>query len=238
MKERGEDAMMNYIWRVLLALVMAVVALSPATAREAYTGFVKEQFYLGRGGIPAPLELVAKAPLSVLRSEAVYMNLRAHVGSLIGRPLNDEEFRVLLASDDVRLVPCVGSIDTAGVSASGRFGWRVRPCYVGEKLIEAKLKDGSWLVVASEGCYNPVRGKRPSSPPPIAPPPPPIAGRWQCDMVETSRTSQVAPATLIPGSLIAKCDTITLIPPLMVGGGLQSNSSTSQMRCVWIKGSN
>jgi hypothetical protein len=168
------------------------------------------------------------------------MNLRAHIGSYLGRPLTDEDFRVLLRSDAVRLIPCEGTIDTAGVSNSGRFGWRLRKCYQGEKLIELKLQDGSWVVVASQGCYNPVRGRLPSSAR-VASPPSPIAGRWQCDLVETSRTTQQTPATLIPGSMVqsgcCNCTTGTFVPPLMVGGGNQSTSTTSQLRCVWIEGS-
>lgn len=232
--------MMNHIWRALCALALAAMAVSPAAAREAYSGFVKETYYLGHGGTPATFEQVVVNPSAVFRSDASYMNLRAHVGSYLGRPLTDEDFRALLRSAAVRLIPCEGSIDTAGVSNSGRFGWRLRKCYLGEKLIELKLQDGSWVVVASQGCYNPVRGKKPTPPPAALPPP--ITGRWQCDLVETGRNSQQTPATLIPGSMVmsgcCNCTTGTFISPLMVGGGNQTNSSTSQQRCVWINGSN
>jgi hypothetical protein len=64
-------------------------------------------------------------------------------------------------------------------------------------------------------------------------------GRMQCDLVETSRTTHQSQSTLIPGSVVqsgcCNCTVTTFIPPLMVGGGNQSTSSTSQQRCVWIE---
>ena len=173
--------MRNTLLGMVLALTVAfgfITTTSPAEARETYHGFVKDQYYLVRGGTPATLEQVASNPLAVFRSQLAYDNLRAHIGAMIGRPLSDTDFRTLMLSDDVRLIPCVGSVDTSGVTDSGRFGFHLRACYRGEMLIQVRLQDGRWLTVASQGCYNPVRGEVPSLPPVavfVEIPPPPSA---------------------------------------------------------------
>jgi len=172
--------MRNLLKGLVLALFLALglTAGSPAEAKEVYHGFVKDQYYLAHGGTPATFEQVDENPLAVFRSQLAYDNLRAHIGAMIGRPLSDTDFRSLLRSDDVRLVPCVGPVDTSGVTDSGRFGFHKRACYRGEMLIQVRLQDGRWLTVASQGCYNPVRGEVPSLPPPPvveeAPPPPDV----------------------------------------------------------------
>lgn len=152
---------------MLLAALMALVGFtSPASAGETYHGFVSDEHYLGRGGTPATFEEIAANPLSVLRSETAYRVLRAHISSFEGYNLSDADFRALMRSDRVKLVPCIGIIDTAGVTDSGRVGYRPRNCYAGEMLIELTLKDGSRVVVASQGCYNPIRSM------PVYPPAP------------------------------------------------------------------
>lgn len=159
--------MRNLIKVFVLALTLALGLSigSPVEARETYHGFVKDQYYLVQGGTPATLEQVASDPLEVFRSQLAYDNLRAHIGAMIGQPLSDSDFRSLIVSDDVRLIPCVGSVDTSGVTDTGRFGFHKRKCYRGEMLIQVRLQDGRWLTVASQGCYNPVRGEVPSLPP-------------------------------------------------------------------------
>src|SRR5690606_32033513 len=98
--------MRKVITGLVLALIVALGSFVPAqaAAREVYHGFVKDAYYLGRGGTPASFEQVADNPLAIFRSEAAYMNLRAHVSTYLGRPLSDAEFRALLRSDDVRLI--------------------------------------------------------------------------------------------------------------------------------------
>lgn len=225
--------MANLARLLLLGIIMVFSSLTPALGKEVFHGYVNDSYYLGRGGTPATFEQVALHPLSVFRTEAAYMNLRAHVGSYLGEPLTDESFRALLRSDRVQLVPCVGSINTAGVSDSGRFGWRMRTCYDGEMLIQVRLTDGRWVTVASQGCYNPVEGTIPpklTQPPPVTP-----VGYWECDLANTSRTTQVPPMSFIPGALVANgCDTL-FIPPFMFNGGNPTNSSTAQLKCVWIE---
>ncbi|MEY2665672.1 MAG: hypothetical protein RLZZ480_777 [Candidatus Parcubacteria bacterium] len=186
---------------MFLALFVALGFMSvssPASARETYHGFVKDAHYLGRGGIPATFEEVADAPDSVFRSRLAYDTLRAHVGTAIGRSLSESDFRALLRSGDVRLVPCTGSIDTAGVTDSGRIGFRKRACYRGEMLIQVRLQDGRWLTVASQGCYNPIRGEVPRGTPVAEEPPAPPA-------VVSSRMKRVG-------------EVVTPGPQLSVGG--------------------
>jgi len=160
---------------LILALIMAL-GFSVGSLAATYHGFVHNKFYLVLGGTPATFEEVATTndPLEVFRSQLAYDNLRAHIGAAIGMPLSDSDFRSLLLSDDVRLTPCIGEIETSGVTDSGHFGWHKRDCYADEMLIQVRLQDGRWLIVASQGCYNPVRGEVPSLPPP-PPPPTPVA---------------------------------------------------------------
>ncbi|MBP6924447.1 MAG: hypothetical protein KBB78_02675, partial [Candidatus Pacebacteria bacterium] len=190
--------MRNIMLGLVLALTMALGTLTsaPAEAREVYHGFVKDTHYLGRGGTPATLEQVADNPLSVFRSELAYANLRAHIGSYLGRPVTDADFRLLMRSDAVKLIPCVGKIDTSGVTDSGRFGWHKRHCYRGEMLIQVRLSDGRWLTVASQGCYNPVRGEAPS----LVPAPPPVVKKTSCRMVPVRQhATSRQELTFLPG---------------------------------------
>ena len=177
-----------------MALGLCLATASQASAKEVYHGFVKDPFYLGRGGTPAALAEVANNPLSIFRSRLAYDTLRSHFGEYLGRPLSDEDFRALLLSDRVRLVPCYGMVDTSGVTDSGRFGWHLRACYRGEMLIELTLDDGRRVIVASQACYNAVRGRVPTK---VVvtyqmPPPPPVEKKIRCRVV-TSRQVTVVP---------------------------------------------
>lgn len=188
--------------RLLATAVVVGLAFagSPAVANEVYHPFVKDQFYLARGGTPATFDQVAGDPLSIFRSEVAYDAFRAHVSGYLGRTLDDAAFRALLRSDRVRLTVCVGRIDTAGVTDSGRFGWRERACYRSEMLIELKLDDGRWVVVGSSACWNAVRGQLPSLPPQVVDNTPPSAPREPvCRMVRT-------------GSQVATPDVVTMGP--------------------------
>lgn len=223
--------------RLLAAILVAGFAFagSPALAREVYHGFVKDTYYLGRGGTAATLEQVAANPLSVFRSELAYANLRAHIGSYLGSPLTDADFRVLMRSDAVRLVPCVGQIDTSGVSNSGRFGWHKRNCYRDELLIQIRLPDGRWLTVASQGCYNPVRGEVPLLPPVVViPPPPPEVPKKVCRMVPVRQESPRQEFTFLPGFVLENCcpDCVptTFIPGLILQNGGSPNTSVTYMQ--------
>jgi hypothetical protein len=147
---------------IALALASAAAFVSvPAAAKEVYHPFVKDQFYLARGGTPATFEQVAANPLAVFRSKVAYDAFRAHVSGILGEDLDDSSFRELLRSNRVRLVPCVGTNDTAGVTDSGRFGRRVRACYRKEMNIEVQLKDGRWQKAGSQACWNAVYGELP-----------------------------------------------------------------------------
>lgn len=148
--------------RVTLASIVALGLASPAIGREAVHGFVKDQYYLGRGGIPATPEKVAADPMKVFRSKVAYDALRAHFSDYLGRNLSDADFRKLIRSNDVRLTPCFGTVDTAGITDSGRETRGVRTCYNGEMLIELRLEDSRWVVVASMACWNKVYDREPT----------------------------------------------------------------------------
>lgn len=218
-----------------MALALCLVTAAPASAKEVFHGFVKDQYYLIRGGTPASLEQIAANPLAIFRSQLAYDNLRAHIGSMIGRPLSDGDFRSLMRSDDVRLVSCVGSVDTSGVTDSGRFGFHRRGCYIGEMLIQVRLEDGRWLTVASQGCYNPVRGEVPYLPPPVAyapPPPPPPALVTRYRLVPFGTGTSVSNIQGIVGGIAlpncCPCDGNgnPIVAPFLIQGIGAANTST------------
>lgn len=225
--------------KVMLGLVLALIMAlgpfvsAPAEARDVYHGFVRDTYYLGRGGTPATFEQVASNPLSVFRSQLAYDNLRAHIGAAIGRPLSDADFRTLLRSDNIRLVPCVDSVDTSGVTDTGRFGWHRRSCYRNEMLIQVRLTDERWLTVASQGCYNPVRGEVPSSPPP--PPPPPEVKKVVCRMVPVRQSATPRQDfTFLPGFVLENCCP-DCVPNTFIPGMLLQNQSSSGDPITYIQ---
>lgn len=222
--------MRNTLKGLILALIMAFgfTFSSSATAREVYHGFVNDQFYLGRGGTPATFEQAADNSQVVFRSQLAYDNLRAHVGASIGRPLSDADFRSLLKSDDVRLVPCVGKIDTSGVNDAGSFDWRKRACYRGEMLIQVRLADGSWLTVASQGCYNPVRGEKPILEPGIKTDTP--VKKKQCRFVTMSSQSRSSQGAFIAALLLEGCSP-QYIQSLLLQGSPIDNMTTTILVC-------
>lgn len=162
--------MRNFTLGLVLALTMALgffASASPAQANETYHGFAKQKHYVSAGGEPASLEQAGIEPMSVFRSAAAYAAFRAHFGSFeAGRPYTDEETRELFLSPRMRLIDCVGSINTAGITNSGRVGFSNRGCYSNakygvEQLIQFQLEDGRWVTIASLWCFNPVKGKLP-----------------------------------------------------------------------------
>ena len=202
--------MRNFMLGLVLALTTAFgffAMSSSVQAKEAsvYHGFVKDSYYLGRGGTPATFEQVANNPLAVFRSEVAYVNLREHIGNYLGKSLSDADFKTLLRSDNIRLISCTGRITTAGVTDSGHFGWRERGCYAGEMLIQVRLLDGRWVTVASQGCYNPVRGEVPSLPPvPVAsssPPPKKVV----CRTVYAQRQTQATDGLYLQAVYLPNC---------------------------------
>ena len=158
---------LKLIRAVLFALLTTLLGFGSNASAESYHGFVRDAYYIGKGGkVVSPKDFAAN-PQKYTRSDVVYLALREHFSRVVGKPLGDVEFRALLASDDVRLVPCVeDKISTAGVTDKGNIAWHKRNCYKDERLIEAKVP-GGWMVVASQGCYNPVEGVRPTPPKPV-----------------------------------------------------------------------
>lgn len=144
---------------LFLVMVGTLLAMTPASAAE-YHGFVKDQWYIGKGGKAVEVKDFAADPRRYLRSEAAYQHLLHHVAEATGKKVDEESFRALLMSDDVRLVRCVGRVKTAGITDGGQVGWKERNCYVGEYLIEVSVPGGR-MIVASQGCYNPIAGKQP-----------------------------------------------------------------------------
>jgi hypothetical protein len=218
---------------------MGPLAASPVSAQTAttYHGFVMDEFYLGHGGTPATFEQVATNPMSVFRSRTAFDTLKTHFSGYLGRLLSDEEFRVLLLSNDVRLVPCVGRIDTAGITNTGRVGWRERNCYRGESLIQLRI-NGGWVTVASQGCFNPVRGDMPPPPPlviSVSPPPPaPVPPRRErhCHVVQTPNQHSPDDIVSVPGFLFeADCDRRTIYVPGMTANFGGSNGSGYYLVC-------
>lgn len=189
---------------LVLALVLAFGG-SAAWASPVYHPFVKQPFYHGKpGGRAVPLHEFAKAPMRYLRSEEAYQALLAHVSEALGRPVDDAAFRSLITSDDVRLIDCRGPIATAGITAAGQVGWGQRACYPGEHLLQVRVP-GGWMTIASQGCYNPVRGERPAPPPtPSTVPPekekePPAAPPRQLTVVPIPVLPAARPSASIHG---------------------------------------
>jgi len=165
---------MTYVplWAPLRQLCIAFVVMFgcgfllalPADAQETsgYTSFVKSQYYLGNQGTPPTLVAFAANPQHYLRPGA-YEPLKQGFATALGRSLSDAQFQTLLGSDQVRLVPCTGQIDTAGIRA-GSIGWSMRNCYHNqdqeEQLIQLNV-NSIWVTVASQGCFNLVRVSTP-----------------------------------------------------------------------------
>lgn len=152
--------------KIMLAALMALFSFATPASAETYHGFAVQEHYVIQGGTPASMEQTASNPLSVFRSELAYANFRGHLASFTGSPVTDSVFRQIIPSDRFRQIDCVGTIDTSGVTDSGRFGWHDRACYTSriygvEKLIQYRLDDGRWVTVASLWCWNPVRGEVP-----------------------------------------------------------------------------
>lgn len=144
---------------LFLVMVGIMLTMTPASAAE-YHGFVKNQWYIGKGGKAVEVKDFAADPRRYLRSEAAYQHLLHHVAEATGKKMDEESFKEFLQSDDVRLVRCVGRVKTAGITDGGQVGWKERNCYLGEYLIEVSVPGGR-MIVASQGCYNPIVGKQP-----------------------------------------------------------------------------
>lgn len=150
----------------LMVLLTTLLGFGSNASAESYHGFVRDAYYIGKGGkVVSPKDFAAN-PTKYTRSDVVLLALREHFSRVVGKPLNDAEFRALLASDDVRLTACTGEISTAGVTNQGKIAWHKRTCYKDENLIEVRVP-GGWMVAASQGCYNPVEGVRPTAPKPV-----------------------------------------------------------------------
>lgn len=157
---------MRYIKTAMVAALMASAISTSASAKETYHGFAVQEHYVVQGGTPASFEQTGSNPLSVFRSELAYANFRAHLATFVGGPVTDRVFRQIIQSDRFREIDCVGSIETSGVTDSGRFGKHKRACYTSsvygvEKLIQYRLDDGRWVTVGSIWCWNPVYGEVP-----------------------------------------------------------------------------
>ena len=240
-----------------LLLVMGgfVLFMTPASAAE-YHGFVKNQWYLGKGGKVVSLKDFAANPRKYLRSEAAYSHLRHHMAGVVGKPsLSDAEFRQLLSGNNVRLVACTGRIKTAGIANGGQVGWKDRNCYKGEYLIEV-LVSGNWTVAASQACYNSVEGLPPllpipkdsATPLPVAPPvyssppetrkagPTPPAGRMVCYPVQFSQPVDSGTAQYLSGFHLDSCccGEGIVVPSysFRIEGSVKSAGSTE--KCEWV----
>lgn len=149
-------------------LALGSVALpETAEAKEVvYHGFSKDKFYVARGGTPPSIELLANSPLLVFRSTTAYSYFKAHMGSYLGRPVtSDADFKEIMLTR-VKLVDCVGTINTAGINNAGDVRYSKRGCYSNskfgvEKLIELELDDGRKVIIGSIWCINPVKGEVP-----------------------------------------------------------------------------
>ena len=162
--------MKSRLWarvRRLLLVVSGMIAMLlalPAGAQVTLSPFVKGEYYLGKGGVPPTLAEVAAEPMRYLRSRAAYQALKDAFASVLNETLTDEQFRAVLVSNRVRLVPCEGRINTAGLTASGQVNWFERACYPGEELIEVRNAQSEWVRVASRGCFNLTRSAKPNVP--------------------------------------------------------------------------
>jgi hypothetical protein len=155
--------MSHKLIRAALMSLFVLLGLGSNAWAETYHGFVKDPFYIGKGGKVVSPQDFATNPTKYTRSDVVYLTLREHFSQVVGKPLSDADFRTLLKSDEVRLGNCTGKIKTAGVTSQGKIAWHERACYKNERLIEVKVP-GGWMVAASQGCYNPVEGIRPELP--------------------------------------------------------------------------
>lgn len=148
----------------------------PSQTTKPGHGFVKHQYYLGKGGRQLTLTEVADAlerdPLRIFRGQKavevftwavkVY---RPDVSSLA------DLAKILRDPSQARTTACVGTIDTMAYDAQGAIKWIQRPCYRGELLVEVKVGD-SWVAIFSLACLNPLDapipvqrvGQTPSSP--------------------------------------------------------------------------
>jgi hypothetical protein len=154
------------IWLKLLALMALALSATFPAAAETYHGFVKDKWYVVKGGKEVSPQDFATDPLRYMRSAAAYTALRDHASLVVGRPLDDKAFRELIVSNDVRIVECVGRITTDGITDRGKIGRHERSCYKGERLMEVKVP-GGFMKLLSLGCYNPIEGERPVPPPPV-----------------------------------------------------------------------
>lgn len=164
-------------WALSIGLLLGVLAVTAAGAQGTARSFVQDPYYLGsEGGQPPSLLEFSAEPSAYLRNDAAYAALRQRFADVLGRDsLSETDFRALFSSGQVRAERlCSGSINTAGILPNGHVSWTNRPCYSGERLIEV-LVGSEWVVVASQGCFNPVR---------ILPPPPAEpSGELVCRMV-------------------------------------------------------
>lgn len=165
--------MSNKLIRVALMALLIGLGIS-AQAKEEFHGFVKDPYYLIKGGKEVPPKEFAKNPQKYMRSAVAYAVLLEHVSLVMGRPINDQAFRDLIVSDDVQIVRCDGRIKTDGITDGGKVGRHERACYPGEHLLQVKVP-GGWMNLFSLGCYNPIEGERPPAPKP-ATAPTPVAG--------------------------------------------------------------
>ena len=240
---------------LLLVMGSLVLFMTPASAAE-YHGFVKNQWYLGKGGKVVSLKDFAANPLQYLRSEAAYNHLRGHFAKVLGQTsVSDTEFRQLLTGKNVRLVACTGRIKTAGITNDGQVGWKNRNCYKGEYLIEV-LVSGNWTVSASQACYNSVDGPPPllplpkgsATPPPVAPPvdssppetrtaePAPPPGRLVCYPVQYSQPVDSGTVQYQSGIRLDSCccsDGIDVLSySFKIEGSVKSTRSAE--KCEWV----
>lgn len=148
---------------IRVALMALLTCLGISVHAVEYHGFVKDPYYLVKGGkVVSPKDFAAD-PLKYMRSNVAYLALRDHASQVVGKPMSDQAFRQLLVSDDVKLVDCVGRKETQGVTDSGQIGQHERDCYKDEKIMQVKVL-GGWMDLLSTGCYNPVYGVRPLVP--------------------------------------------------------------------------
>ena len=136
-------SILRMLMRAALTALLIGLGIS-AQAKDEYHGFVKDSYYLIKGGKQVSPNDFAIDPLKYMRSPAVYTALREHVSQVVGRPVDDRAFRRLIVSNDVRVVECVGRIKTDGITDTGKVGRHERACYPGERLMEAKVPDG-WM---------------------------------------------------------------------------------------------
>ena len=221
--------MSNWLIRVVLtALLIGFGAF--AQAKEEYHGFVKDQWYLVKGGKEVSPKDFSDNPMRYMRSPAAYTALRDHAAQVVGVPMSDQDFRQLIVSDDVRLVECVGRIKTEGITNTGKIGRHERACYPKERLMQVKVS-GGWMNLLSLGCYNPIEGERPPQPrldppppkPADPPPPPPVhtteAPALQLRCVPVTRR-YIVPSSggfvHVPGLSVEVCQGRVPIPDIIV----------------------